>query len=307
VDAAARFWGNSTFTFWTANVWDSERPDSTGSAAAVQAELNLRNDRYLMEIAHTRIGSAFDPALGFVPRPNQIRWGGQLGWTPRFEGSAWARRLVAVLQGNRITDMAGFKESHLRRLHSMLTFQSGDWLMVNATERYEALREPATIQRRELPAGEYTFRSAELGFSTNDSRELSVRGSVEVGDFWSGTRTGWEAGMAWRPSQHLDLSVGLNRNDISLPVADGDFSTNVLVVDVGTAVSRKLFANALVQWDDVSETLQANIRVDWIHTPGSDLFVVLDTGYLTGDLLDPRDTRWSKRTGIVKLTWLKAF
>ena len=67
------------------------------------------------------------------------------------------------------------------------------------------------------------------------------------------------------------------------------------------------FANALVQWDDVSKVLQANIRVDWIHTPGSDLFLVIDTGYLTGDLLDPRDPRWLRRTGVVKVTYLKAF
>jgi hypothetical protein len=62
-----------------------------------------------------------------------------------------------------------------------------------------------------------------------------------------------------------------------------------------------------VQWDDVSKTLQANIRIDWIHTPGSDLFLVFDTGYLTQDLLDPRESRWLRRTGVVKLTYLMAF
>ena len=50
-----------------------------------------------------------------------------------------------------------------------------------------------------------------------------------------------------------------------------------------------------------------NIRIDWIHTPGSDLFLVLDTGYLTGDDLDPRAHRWTRRTAVAKLTWLKAF
>jgi len=53
--------------------------------------------------------------------------------------------------------------------------------------------------------------------------------------------------------------------------------------------------------------LQANIRVDWIHTPGSDLFLVLDTGYFGGDLVDPRADRWTRRTGVVKVTYLKAF
>jgi hypothetical protein len=73
------------------------------------------------------------------------------------------------------------------------------------------------------------------------------------------------------------------------------------------AASRSLFANALVQYDDVSETVQANIRIDWIHTPGSDLFIVLDTGYTVDDDLDPRVSRWQRRTGVVKLTYLKAF
>lgn len=72
------------------------------------------------------------------------------------------------------------------------------------------------------------------------------------------------------------------------------------------AASRKLFASGLIQYDDVSETLQSNIRVDWIHTPGADLFVVLDTGYIVGDLTDPLQSRWASRTVIVKLTYLKA-
>lgn len=88
---------------------------------------------------------------------------------------------------------------------------------------------------------------------------------------------------------------------------DGEFSTTILTGGVLAALSRKLFANALVQYDDDSKTVQANIRIDWIHTPGSDLFLVLDTGYFTGDLDSPWDERWVRRTGVVKLTYLKAF
>jgi hypothetical protein len=71
-------------------------------------------------------------------------------------------------------------------------------------------------------------------------------------------------------------------------------------------VSRTLFANALVQWDSDSETLQSNLRIDWIHTPGSDLFLVLNTGYITSTDLEDA-SRWENRTGIIKLTYLKAF
>ena len=73
------------------------------------------------------------------------------------------------------------------------------------------------------------------------------------------------------------------------------------------AVSRKLFAGALVQWDNLSKELQANIRVDWIHIPGSDLFLVYGTGYITDDTLDPRLDSWTPRTAVATRTWLKAF
>ena len=88
---------------------------------------------------------------------------------------------------------------------------------------------------------------------------------------------------------------------------NGEFETTIVGLDVLGALSRKFFANALVQYDNVSETLQANVRVDWIHTPGSDLFVVVNTGYFAGDLPDPRDERWVNRAGVIKLTYLKAF
>jgi hypothetical protein len=34
---------------------------------------------------------------------------------------------------------------------------------------------------------------------------------------------------------------------------------------------------------------------------------VFNSGYLTGDVLDPRESRWLNRTGVVKLTFLQAF
>jgi hypothetical protein len=94
---------------------------------------------------------------------------------------------------------------------------------------------------------------------------------------------------------------------VALPVPAGEFSTTLVSTRLEAALNRRLFAYALLQWDDVSRTLQSNVRVDWIHTPGSDLFVVFDTGYLTGPLQDPRDARWIRRTGILKLTYLRAF
>lgn len=306
-DLQTRFWTSSSLLLWGAGVRDSEHVASDGSTFAGQAELVLQNDLYLFELTRTQIGEAFAPALGFVGRPDQKRWGGQLGVRPRFESSPWARQLFVTLQANHIDGMDGDKQSHLRRINNRLNLQSGDNATLNLTERFERLETPARINGRLLPTGDYTFRDVSVSFSPNRARGLGLNFSGSVGDFWSGTRTQLGGGFVWIASKHLTIDSDVSWNDVSLPVPDGDFSTTLVSTRLEGAVTRRLFAYALVQWDNVSNTLQSNIRVDWIHTPGSDLFVVIDTGYLTGPLEDPRDPRWLRRTGVVKLTYLKAF
>ena len=306
-DLQSRFWSSSSFLLWAAKVWDSDYAGSDGSSVAGQAELMLQNDRYIFEITRTVIGEAFDPALGFVPRPDQKRWGGQVGVQPRFENSSWARQFFLALGANHIQGIDGEKQSHFRRLTARLDFQSGDRANLALTERFEGLSEHARINGRMVSAGDYRFRPLSAGFTPDRARSVGLKFNAALGDFWSGTRTELGGGLVWIANKHLTVDGSVSWNDISLPVPDGDFTTTLISTRLEAALSRKLFAYALVQWDDVSQTLQSNIRVDWIHTPGSDLFVVLDTGYLTGPLELPRDPRWLRRTGIIKLTYLKAF
>ena len=306
-DLQSRFWSSSSFLLWAAKVWDSDYAGSDGSSVAGQAELMLQNDRYIFEITRTVVGEAFDPALGFVPRPDQKRWGGQVGVQPRFENSSWARQFFLALGANHIQGIDGEKQSHFRRLTARLDFQSGDRANLALTERFEGLSEHARINGRMVSVGDYRFRRLSAGFTPDRARSVGLKFNAALGDFWSGTRTELGGGLVWIANKHLTVDGSVSWNDISLPVPDGDFTTTLISTRLEAALSRKLFAYALVQWDDVSQTLQSNIRVDWIHTPGSDLFVVLDTGYLTGPLELPRDPRWLRRTGIIKLTYLKAF
>ena len=302
-DAQVRFLRSSSFDGWIARSSLSGGPGSTAGSVA----LDIRNSRTSAGVGFTSVPAEFTPALGFVRRSDMRRYDGSLAAFPRFEQSTWARQLTAAVTGEYIEGLDGIEQSTSLLSHNMLSFQTGDWVMVNLRRRTEALQTPASIQGRELPAGDYAFSTAEFRFNTNDSREFSGNGGFSVGDFWSGTRTELSAGAQWKTGPHLTVGVNYRWNDIALPVPDGAFTTQVFGVNLLGAVSRSLFANGLIQWDDVSNMLQANIRIDWIHTPGSDLFVVFDTGYLTGDLLDPRTDRWQRRTGVVKLTYLKAF
>ncbi|MXY31346.1 MAG: carbohydrate binding family 9 domain-containing protein [Gammaproteobacteria bacterium] len=328
LDFSSRFWSSSAFNVWAARVWNpdlfpyatgaagstggsvspgSADPREAGSANATSAELVLQNDRYAFIVSRLLIDESFAPALGFVPRTDQDRWGGYVAFTPRFESSAWARQLSLEVKGDHVRSREGAKQTHVLGTGARLTLESGEFANIGFSERFERLELPAHIRGRRLATGDYRFRRFTAAMRSNDSRTFSGGLQGSIGDFWSGTRTEIGGGATWITGPHLTIGGRYAWNGVSLPVEDGDFSTHLVSANIQGAVSRKLFANALVQWDNHSRELQANIRIDWIHTPGSDLFVVIDTGYLTGDLLDPRAPRWQRRTGVVKLTYLMAF
>jgi hypothetical protein len=305
-DLRLRFLSSSAFNAWWADSW-TEGGANKGTAAG-HAGLTLRDDRFNLGLEYTSIGEGFQPALGFVRRLDMVRLGGSVGWTPRFERSPWARQLALTLRGNLIEGQDGARQSDEAVLQSTLTLQNGNLVMLGLTHEWERLEEPFLMRPDvELPEGDYPYNYAGVLFRTNDSRQVSANGVTHFGEFWNGTWFHVGAGVTWKTGPHLELTGSLDRRRIDLPVPNGEFTTTILGLDVLGAVSRTLFANALVQYDSDSETVQANIRVDWIHTPGSDLFVVVNTGYFAGELPDPRDERWVNRAGVIKLSYLKAF
>jgi hypothetical protein len=307
LDANFRFLSSSYLQSWWATVW--EDGDAEEGRSAFYLETAFRNDLFEIGGDFTSIAEDFDPSLGFVQRKDMVRFQGGMVFKPRFEESPWARQLQLDLSGTHIEGQDGGRQSEDAVFHSGLEFQNGNYILIGLTHKWERLEEVFPIRPgiTQIPAGDYPYNYAGILFRTNDSREISAQGMTHYGDFWNGRWFQYSGGVTWKTGPHLELTGSFDRREIDLPVENGEFTTSIFELDVLGALSRKLFANALVQYDNVSETVQANIRIDWIHTPGSDLFLVLNTGYFRGDLMDPREERWVNRAGVVKLTYLKAF
>lgn len=305
-DVRYRFLSSSAFNAWWARTWDDADP--RGGDEAGYAGLTLRNDRFEVGADYTDIGKTFEPALGFVRRRDMVRLGGTAAWTPRFETSSWARQLTLRLTGHVIEGQDGGRQSDEAVFQSGLRFQNGNHLLLGLTHHRERLDAPFSIRPgTEIPAGDHPYDYVGLLFRTDDSREFSANGVTHTGRFWNGTWLHYGGGITWKTGPHLEVGGRFDRRNIDLPVENGTFNTTILGLDVLAALNRKLFANALLQYDNVSETLQANVRIDWIHTPGSDLFFVVDTGYFRGNSTDPRTDRWVNRAAVLKVTYLKAF
>ncbi len=89
-----------------------------------------------------------------------------------------------------------------------------------------------------------------------------------------------------------------------IDLAEGSFTTELLRARVSYALSPRMFASALAQYNSDSSSLGTNVRFRREFEPGSDIFVVYNDG---------RDTRFGgyprleNRGLVVKVTKLVRF
>ncbi|NNE35298.1 MAG: carbohydrate binding family 9 domain-containing protein [Rhodothermales bacterium] len=309
VDAQYRFWSASEFNAWFTSVSDS---DPGQDDVAGYAGLQIRNDQGGVRGSFTSVGENFNPALGFVRRRNMRRYFLNGEYTPIVNIAAlpMIRRLNVEAEGDYIEGQNGEKQSTEFGLQALANFNRRDNVQLGFSRAFERLDGDFSIRPDAvIPAADYTFNRFSVAGETDSSRRLFGFARVSTGKFFNGNRTDVGGRVGFRQSRHLNVEVGVDHSIIDLPIVNGDFAATTVSMSLLGGLNRKLFAKGLVQYDNFSRNVQANIRIDWIHTPGSDLFLVFNTSYhLTGDnevLFDPRrDLVLNDLVGIAKLTYL---
>jgi len=310
LDAEARFWSNSMATGWVTRVWDAD--SLRDGQAAGHVGLRLQNDRAGALATFTSVGTDYAPALGFVRRRDMREFGGRLHFSPmvRIAALPFVRRFILQGDANYITGQDGERQTTYGRALLRADFNQRDLLQLHVERESERLEEPFAIRPDAIvPAGDYASIRAGLQGATDSSRPLSGSAGASTGGFFGGRRSDLSASMSWRQSRHLVLDAGVNHSIIDIPVDNGAFDATALSFSALGAISRDLFARALVQYDSFSRDVQANVRVNWIHTPGSDLFVVFNTAHhfygVGEDRFDPRlSSTLVSQLAVVKVTYL---
>jgi hypothetical protein len=306
VDTQVRFWSRSEFGAWFTRMEDSNPAldDQAGYAG-----LSLRNAVYGASLSYLSVGATYNPALGFVRRRDMRQTSGSGTWSPYFDNGPF-RQISTNVGGSYITGQDG--ELQTWTVDPSVSFQlrQRDSFRLFASREFERLDGSFFIRPdAEIVADDYTFNRAGVQFMSDPGRVISATVRMETGDFFSGTRTDWSLSGGYRQSKHLTLGGSISRSGVDLPIPNGEFSALTASVDILASVSRKLFMKALIQTDNFSRDINANIRINWIHTPGSDLFVVFNTSYhVPGDnenLFDPRaNLLMNDVIGVAKVTYL---
>jgi hypothetical protein len=216
-----------------------------------------------------------------------------------FGGSASyqeARTADPALDG-RVVDRRG-------TLFQSTEFESGDEVNVSYEARFERLTEPFEIREGiVVPPGDYDQDFALIEATAWESRRVSGGVLGGAGALYDGRLTSVGAELRVRVNEHVTIETEWTENRVRLPF--GDFDTTLAIARLNYGLTPRLFGSALVQWNNETDDLDLNLRLDFIHHPGADLFLVYNESRNTPRA--PGEPATLLREGIAKLTWMFQF
>jgi hypothetical protein len=268
----SRFMGDRNLR---ASVWALESFDDSHDAAAFGASLSYPNDIWFWRLRWKEIQEDFAPQLGFVPRTGVRTYSGELGFEPILNRGI--RRLEFGVEPTVVTDLANDVESVEAPLQVLgVVWDAGDEIKLQTIWSYERLDSRFDIQDNvTIQTGEYDWLRWRAEAESALKRPVSGAVAVEIGPFYDGTRTDYEAQASWRPSRYFTGALAYEQNRVDLP--DGNFVVHVGTTRFDFAFSPDVTWSNFFQFDNESDTLGWNTRLQWILRPGEELNVVFNS------------------------------
>ncbi len=269
-----------------------------------------------MSGGYRQIGSEFNPEVGFVNRSAYRYISGRVLYHLRTEGVDWFREFRPHISGNSFSSLGGFNESYYVHIDSHFAFENGAEIHLpgwNLTG--EGLDAPFQIRDEGdlpdggrgpiiIPAGTYNNQELLFVANTNRSAPLSVSAGVTFGGFYSGTRSSPHGSVSYRFRDRLTTSVSMNYFNVELD--EGSFTTSLVRLTGSYSFTPRIYLQANLQYNDDSKNLGSNIRLGWLDTAGTGLFIVYNDTEFLGDI-DPLGFRSGPRQRQLVIKYTKLF
>jgi len=251
----------------------TDRHDLEGDKTAVGMKIDYPNDLVDASFTYYRIGDAFDPSLGFIPRKAINYYRVAANYFPRPE--KWnIRKFIFECFATLYTDLENNWESY-RFFTAPIHFamESGDRFEFNIVPTGENL--PGDFEISDgviIPKDEYHWNRYRLEWEGASKRKINGQACWWFGGFYGGNLHSIELELNWRPFSFLIFEGSFERNIGNLPF--GDFTQDLYGARVQINLNSNLNLSSFIQYDTESQSVGTNNRFRWTFAPRGDLFIV---------------------------------
>jgi hypothetical protein len=272
-----------------------------GEGAAYRLAADYQADRFGIMAYTLGVGPEATADLGFITREDARRYEtfGRVTPRPRALGIRKVDMFYAV---NLVTRWdGGFQEWGTGPGFS-LEWPSGEMLtLFGLTGRLRL--DSAFDMSDSIPVDPGNYDNLMVGWFGNTAlqRPVALSSSGSLLRSFGGSVSSVQASVVATPDPHLRLQLGGTRNWIRLP--NGSLVADLASARVTLAFSTRVALDLLAQYNSLDRSVNANLRFNFIHRPGSDLYLVVNE--LRGS--DTSVWGFNSRTAILKLTYLARF
>jgi hypothetical protein len=260
-----------------------------GTPLAWRVSTDYPNDLFDNFVSLYRIDDGFAPTMGFVRRSGVWETTGHIDYQPR-PGVLGIRQLdltpipswdvIADRRTGDLTRPSSWQTADFEWHALAGDLQSGDHFELNVVRDLDAPTASFDIFRDiTIAPGRYWWTSANVQYTTNTGRPLSLTSVLSAGQFYDGRSRTAELGATLRGGGHVILSTGYSIT--SANVSAGRFTATQLNSHVEYAFSTRTDFLGFVQYQNEERRADFNLRFHWIPKIGDDLYVVWNSGFTT--------------------------
>jgi hypothetical protein len=290
-----RAWNVQAFLAWTQSSGDG------GDGGAYRLAVDYSGERYGLAAQHMAIAPEADARMGFITRTD-IRRNDLYGRIALRPGNLGLRRVELFAGGQHLTRVDGAKQDGGLGPFLTAEWNSGERLSAYYFRGYTVLDESFDLADRvPVPVGEYDVRWLGVAGGTSPNRPVSLGLEGSFQRNYGGVIDSLGGNVSLRTGSHLSLAASYRRDHVDLP--SGGFDSDLASLRLTWAFSTRLVGTAFVQYNGLDQKVVTNLRLVFIHRPGSDLYLVVNEE--RGSARSLRDV--ASRGLALKLTYLARF
>ncbi len=244
---------------------------TVGEDDAIGIGFYYPNEPWGGELRYKHVGSRFDPALGFVARPNIKNYVATVTRRARFQDQ-YLRSFRIEAQTQLVTNFAN--ETHTLKNQVTVAFANryADTSRVGVINRYEfiptAFNLPGGVV---IPAGGYQWTNIIPYIDTTQGRAVVFALGVECCSYYDGDYLAVETEIRFRYGDRLEIVPSFEAEFFDMPT--GYVGIQIYSLSTFLSITPTMQLITQTQYDNISRNFGFSARYFWEYSPGNELFI----------------------------------